>query len=141
MDLKEMTLEEIYDSFDILEDWEQKYMFIIDLGKMLPELDPKYKIDDNLVEGCVSKAWLIKHVSKNGDTKIKYEADSESQIVKGLIALLMITFSDRSPEEILNTDIEEIFTRLDLEANLSGNRANGLRAMVKRIQNEAKEVA
>lgn len=135
MNLDEITLEEIYENFDLLEDWEQKYLYIIDLGEMIPEFDVKNKTQDNIVEGCTSKVWLVRE-EKNGLNY--FIADSESQIVKGLVALVLIIFNNKSAEEIINLDAETIFARIKLESNLSGNRANGLRAMVQRIKKEAK---
>lgn len=135
MNLDEITLEEIYENFDLLEDWEQKYLYIIDLGEMIPEFDVKNKTQDNIVEGCTSKVWLVRE-ERNGLNY--FIADSESQIVKGLVALVLIIFNNKSAEEIINLDAETIFARIKLESNLSGNRANGLRAMVQRIKKEAK---
>ena len=134
MKLEEITLEEIYENFDLLEDWEQKYMYLIELGQMIPEFNPNYKTPTNLVEGCTSKVWLQKDNSKATNC---FFADSESQIVKGLVALVLVIFNNKSKEEINNIDEESIFARVNLEANLSGNRANGLRAIVQRIKNES----
>lgn len=135
MILDEIELEEIYENFELLEDWEQKYMYLIDLGEMIPELDSKYKSQENLVEGCTSKVW-VKRNEINGLNH--YLADSESQIVKGLVALVLIIFNNKTAEEIKTLDAENIFKKINLESNLSGNRANGLRAMVERIKLTAK---
>ena len=135
MNLEDIDLEEIYENFDILEDWEQKYLYLIDLGEMIPQLDSKYKTQENLVEGCTSKVWVIRN-ERNGLNY--FQADSESQIVKGLVALVLIIFNNKSADEIKNLDAESIFKKINLESNLSGNRANGLRAMVERIKIEAK---
>ncbi len=135
MTLDEIELEEIYENFELLEDWEQKYMYLIDLGEMIPELDSKYKSQENLVEGCTSKVW-VKRNEINGLNH--YLADSESQIVKGLVALVLIIFNNKTAEEIKTLDAENIFKKINLESNLSGNRANGLRAMVERIKLTAK---
>ena len=136
MKLEDVDLEEIYENFEILEDWEQKYMYLIDLGNMIPELDLIYKTQENLVEGCTSKVWVVR-TEENGLNH--YLADSESQIVKGLVALVLIIFNNKTADEINNTDAESIFKKINLESNLSGNRANGLRAMVERIKLEAKQ--
>ncbi len=135
MTLDEIELEEIYENFELLEDWEQKYMYLIDLGEMIPELDSKYKSQENLVEGCTSKVW-VKRNEINGLNH--YLADSDSQIVKGLVALVLIIFNNKTAEEIKTLDAENIFKKINLESNLSGNRANGLRAMVERIKLTAK---
>ena len=135
MTLDEIELEEIYENFEILEDWEQKYLYIIDLGTMIPEFEAIYKVPNNLVQGCTSKVWL-QRIEKNGLNY--YLAESESQIVKGLVALVLIICNNKSAEEIKEIDAESIFAKINLESNLSGNRANGLRAMVERIKFEAK---
>lgn len=134
MTFDEINLEEIYENFDLLEDWEQKYLYLIDLGNMIPEFDLNHKTQENLVEGCTSKVW-VKRAEKDGLNY--FHADSESQIVKGLVALVLIIFNNKTAAEINNIDAEKIFSRINLESNLSGNRANGLRAMVQRIKKEA----
>lgn len=134
------SLEDIIENFDFLDDWEDKYMYIIDLGRMLPAFDEKNKSPQNLVEGCTSKVWLTKTVITNGNTLVDFNADSESQIVKGLVALLIVIYSGKTPSEIAEINSEEIFAKLQLSSHLSTNRANGLRAMVQRIQAEAKSV-
>lgn len=131
------TLDEIYENFEFLEDWEDKYMYIIDLGRMLPDFDPNLKIPNALVEGCTSKVWLI---ATSDEGKVNYNAESESQIVKGLVALLLVIYSGKTAEQIENINSEEIFAKLGLAQHLSTNRANGLRAMVKRIIAEAKAI-
>ncbi len=135
MNLEDIRLEEIYENFDLLDDWEQKYMYLIELGQMIPEFNLKYKTPENLVEGCTSRVWLQKDESKSNNC---FFADSESQIVKGLVALTLIIFNGKTKEEIDSLNEESIFARVNLEANLSSNRANGLRAIVKRIKQEAK---
>ncbi len=135
MKLDEVELEDIYENFEILDDWEQKYLYIIDLGNLIPEFEAIYKVPTNLVEGCTSRVWL-QRIEKNGLNY--FLAESESQIVKGLVALVLIIFNNKTAEEIKSIDAESIFTKINLESNLSGNRANGLRAMVERIKLEAK---
>ena len=102
---------------------------------MIPEFEAIYKVPNNLVQGCTSKVWL-QRIEKNGLNY--YLAESESQIVKGLVALVLIIYNNKSAEEIKEIDAESIFAKINLESNLSGNRANGLRAMVERIKFEAK---
>jgi cysteine desulfuration protein SufE len=133
----DVTIDEIIENFDFLGDWEEKYMYLIHLGRKLPEFDPNLKRPELLVEGCTSKVWLVKEVIRNGSTTINFNADSESTIVKGLVALLVIIYSGKSPEEISELDVQSYFNKLELEQHLSGNRANGLRSMVKRIKTEA----
>jgi len=136
MAFSDLTLEDIYDNFEVISDWEDKYMYIIELGKKLYKLNDDYKIPENLVEGCVSRAWI----KEFPEGKIlEFKADSDSQIVRGLIAILFIAYSGKSSHLILEVDIEEVFYKLNLMQHLSGNRANGLRSMVKKIRSIARE--
>ena len=135
-----MNIEEIKDNFDLFDDWEDKYIYLIELGKKLPDFPEREKKDENLVKGCQSRVWLIKEPEKqNGDLKLKFSADSDSQIVKGLIAVLLSVYSQKTPSEILNSDIDRILQDLELEKHLSGNRTNGLHSMIQKIREYAKE--
>ena len=138
MSLSETDIDEVIENFEIFDDWEQKYLYLIDLGKMIPEFNLNDKHPDNLIEGCTSKVWITASGDANG---VHFEADSESQVVKGLVALLLIIYNDKTSKDILEIDSEAIFKELELEAHLSGNRANGLRSMVQRIQLEASKAA
>ena len=123
----------IVDEFSLFDDWVDKYEYIIDLGKTLPDMPEASRIDANLVPGCQSKVWFTAH--REGG-KIRFEADSEAMIVRGLIALLLRVYSGRTPQEILSTP-PGFFEEIDLGSHLTGSRANGLHAMVKRIQADA----
>ena len=113
---------------------------MIELGKKLPDFPEREKKDENLVKGCQSRVWLTKEPEKqNGDLKLKFSADSDSQIVKGLIAVLLSVYSKKSPSEILKADIDQILKELELEKHLSGNRTNGLHSMIQKIREYAKE--
>ena len=129
-----MTLEELLDTFEFFDDWEDKYRFIIDIGKELPGLPDGDKTDAHLIRGCQSQVWLTYESSDEG---LKFTMDSDAHIVRGLIAVVLIVIQNRSASEIQQLDIEGIFGQLDLLAHLSVTRGNGLRAMVSRI----KEVA
>ena len=129
-----MTLDELLDTFEFFDDWEDKYRFIIDIGKELPGLPDGDKTDAHLIRGCQSQVWLIYESSDEG---LKFNMDSDAHIVRGLIAVVLIVIQNRSASEIQQLDIEGIFGQLDLLAHLSVTRGNGLRAMVSRI----KEVA
>jgi cysteine desulfuration protein SufE len=129
-----MTIQEIQESivdeFSIFDDWMERYEYIIDLGKSLPLIDSQYKTEDNLIQGCQSKVWV--HAEVNDD-KIVYTADSDAILTKGIIAILIRSFSNQTPAAILaaNTDfIDEI----GLKEHLSPTRANGLVSMVKKIK-------
>ena len=129
-----MTLDELLDTFEFFDDWEDKYRFIIDIGKELPGLPDGDKTDAHLIRGCQSQVWLTYESSDEG---LKCNMDSDAHIVRGLIAVVLIVIQNRSASEIQQLDIEGIFGQLDLLAHLSVTRGNGLRAMVSRI----KEVA
>ena len=129
-----MTLDELLDTFEFFDDWEDKYRFIIDIGKELPGLPDGDKTDAHLIRGCQSQVWLTYESSDKG---LKFNMDSDAHIVRGLIAVVLIVIQNRSASEIQQLDIEGIFGQLDLLAHLSVTRGNGLRAMVSRI----KEVA
>lgn len=122
--------EEIIADFDIFEDWMQKYEYLIDLGKELPSIDEKYKLDENLIKGCQSRVWL--HVeAKNG--KLFYYADSDAIMTKGIIALLIRVLSGQRASDIANADLDFINT-IGLKEQLSATRANGLVSMIKQMK-------
>ena len=129
----DITVDRIMQNFDVLTDWEDRYRYIIELGRKLPPFDEKYKVDDNLVRGCVSQVWLVTDVRDGDPPVIEFRADSDAQIVKGLIAILLSLYSGKTAREILTADIRSIFEKLDLAKHLSINRANGFASMVKRI--------
>jgi len=119
----------IVDEFAFLGDWVQRYEYIVDLGKRLDGLADEDKVDDRLVPGCQSRVWF--YADKDGAT-LRFRADSDAIIVRGLIAILLRIYSGRTPQEILATP-PAFFEALELGSHLSGSRANGLHAMVKRI--------
>ena len=129
-----MTVDELLETFSFFDDWEDKYRFIIDLGKDLGGLPESDKIDDNLIRGCQSRVWLTHTSDADGLT---FSMDSDAHIVRGLIAVVLVIVDGRRASEIKRLDIENVFEQLDLLAHLSVTRGNGLRAMVARI----KEVA
>ncbi|MEM6632451.1 MAG: SufE family protein [Bacteroidota bacterium] len=120
----------IVEEFELLSDWQEKYMHIIEMGKELPEMASSFKSEDNIVRGCQSKVWL--HASYQ-DEKILFEADSDAIITKGLIALLIRVFSDQRPDDILHMDLTFLDT-IGVSDHLSMTRSNGLRAMIKQMQ-------
>lgn len=119
----------IVEEFDFLGDWVQRYEYIVDLGKGLDGLDEAEKVDGRLVPGCQSRVWF--YADRDG-SRLRFRADSDAIIVRGLIALLLRIYSGRTPEEILATP-PSFFEALELGSHLSGSRANGLHAMVQRI--------
>ncbi len=129
-----MTINEVQDTvieeFSLLEDWMDKYNLLIDIGKNLPVIDPKYKTKDFLIEGCQSKVWL--YPSYDG-SRISFSADSDAIITRGIVALLIKVLSDRTPEEILATELYFI-DKIGLRQNLSPTRSNGLLSMVRQMK-------
>jgi len=129
-----MELNEVQDSiieeFSIFDDWMDKYNLLIDLGRGLPVIDPRHKTNDYLIEGCQSKVWL--HPDFDGD-RISFTADSDAIITKGIIALLIKVLSDRTPDEIIGSDLYFI-DRIGLRQNLSPTRSNGLLSMVRQMK-------
>lgn len=126
--------EEIIETFDLFDDWLQKYQYIIDLGKELPEIDTKYKVDKNLLAGCQSQVWLV-HEYKDG--LLHFYANSDAAIVSGLIALVMSIYSGQTPRYIVDTE-PDFIELIGLSSHLSMTRSNGLNAMIEKIQSIAK---
>ncbi|MFN8274526.1 MAG: SufE family protein [Flavobacteriaceae bacterium] len=122
--------EEIIDEFSMFDDWEERFQYVIDLGKTLPLIAPEYKIDDNTIKGCQSKVWL--HSEMNED-KVVFTADSDAIITKGIIAILIRVFSNQTPEDILSANTDFI-DEIGLKEQLSPTRANGLVSMIKQIK-------
>ena len=129
MTIKEIQ-DEIVDEFSMFDDWMQRYEYIIELGKSLPLIDEQYKTDDNIIKGCQSKVWV--HGEKNDD-KIVFTADSDAILTKGIIAILIRTFSNQKAIDILNATIDFI-DEIGLKEHLSPTRANGLVSMIKQIK-------
>ena len=131
------TIEEVLEDFEYLDDWEERYQEIIDLGRKLPPLDDTYKTEAYKVKGCVSQVWLVPRVEDTLPPTISFDADSDAHIVRGLVVILLMVYSGKTPRQILDADIEDIFQRLDLASHLSPSRSNGFRSMVKKIRSIA----
>src|SRR4029077_12314792 len=129
-----MKIEEICDDFEGLGDAEDQMQYLIELGQSLPGLDVQHKIEPNRVQGCQSNVWLIARPDEQSPAAMKFEADSDAIIVKGIVAVLLAAYSGRTPEEILAYPIDDVFKRLQLTRFLSPLRSNGLYSMIKRIQ-------
>ena len=129
-----ITLEEVCANFDQLEEWDDRYEYLIELGEELPELDDALKRDEFKVQGCQSQVWLLAQKRPGDPPRIEITADSDSIIVRGIIAILLLAYSNRTPQEILSVDIQAILNRIGLSKHLSPSRSNGLHAMVKRIR-------
>ena len=131
-----VDLDNIKTTFAFFDDWEDKYRFLIDLGKSVPVLSSEFRIAENLVRGCQSQVWLLGEYDAE-QHRLRLQIDSDAHIVRGLIAIVLATFDERSPNEIVDYDIEHLFKELDLLNHLSVTRGNGLRALVKRINDTA----
>ena len=129
MDIKQVQ-EEIVEEFSTFDDWMDRYNILIDIGRTLPIIDPKYKTNEFLIEGCQSKVWL--YPEYDGE-KISFTADSDAIITKGIVGLLIRVLSDRTPDEILDADLSFI-DEIGLKQNLSPTRSNGLLSMIKRMK-------
>ena len=127
------NIRDMIDDFQFLDDWEDRYMHVIDMGKSLPELTYEERNETNKVRGCASQVWLI--TEKTGD-RFTFRGDSDAHIVKGLVAIVIEIFSNRIASEILSLDAKTILEQLGLSEHLSTQRANGLASMIERIRLE-----
>ena len=122
--------QDIIDEFEMFDDWMGRYEYLIELGKSLPLIDEQYKLDENLIKGCQSQVWL--HADNDGDL-VKFTADSDAILTKGLIALMIRVLSDEKPEDIVNADMSFV-DQIGLKEHLSPTRANGLVSMIKQMK-------
>jgi cysteine desulfuration protein SufE len=132
-------IDEIVDNFELLDQWDDRYRYVIELGRTLPPLPEAAHTEVNKVRGCASQVWLLTHVKPDGTAgpSLTFEGGSDAHIVRGLIAILFALYSGKRAKEILGTDAFALFDRLGLSENLTPQRSNGLRAMVERIRAEA----
>jgi cysteine desulfuration protein SufE len=121
---------EILEDFEMFDGWIQKYEYLIDLGKDLPSIDEKYKIEENLIKGCQSRVWLY---AENDNGKIVFAADSDAIMTKGIVALLVRVFSGQNGNDIANSNLDFI-NKIGLKEHLSATRANGLLSMIKQMK-------
>ena len=128
-------LEEIIESFSWLDDWEERYRYLIELGRKLPPLPESLRSEDYLVRGCTSRVWLI---CEEVEEEISFRGDSDAHIVKGLVALLLSATAGRSPDELCALDLTALFKELGLESHLSVSRRNGFFSMVEKMKSYAK---
>ena len=136
-----MTIDDIRDNFALLDDWDDRYRYVIELGRMLEPMPDAEHSQENKVQGCVSQVWLSKRVERNGagEPVLKYLGDSDAHIVRGLIAILLTLYSGHTPRDILATDATDVFNEFGFRDHLTPQRSNGLRAMVERIRADARE--
>lgn len=131
------TIQDLIEDFGLLDDWEDRYRYVIELGKTLPPLTEAEHNDRNKVRGCASQVWLVKEVARNGEPVLTFRGDSDAHIVRGLIAILLALYSGKPAHEITETDPEAMFRRMGLREHLTAQRSNGLSSMVARIRSEA----
>jgi len=134
-----MNIDAIIDDFAVLDAWDDRYRYIMELGRDLPPFPDAERTDANRVRGCASQVWLIHDIEQrpDGHTVLRFYGDSDALIVKGLVAITLALFDARTPKDVLAADADEVFGKLDLKAHLSAQRANGLRALVERIRHVA----
>ena len=135
------TIDEIRENFELLEDWDDRYRYVIELGRTLQPMPEAEHSAANKVQGCASQVWLSKTIERNdaGEVFLKYLGDSDAHIVRGLIAILLTLYSGRTPQEILGTDAIAVFDEFGFREHLTPQRSNGLRAMVERIRTDARK--
>jgi cysteine desulfuration protein SufE len=135
------TIDDIRDNFALLDDWDDRYRYVIELGRTLDPMPESEHSAANKVQGCASQVWLAKHIehSSGSEPILKYRGDSDAHIVRGLIAILLTLFSGHTPQQILATDAIAVFDEFGFREHLTPQRSNGLRAMVERIRRDARE--
>jgi cysteine desulfuration protein SufE len=127
--------EDIIADFELFDDWAEKYNYLIELGKELPELTPEFKTDQYRVHGCQSLVWMHSHLNENG--KLSFEADSDAIISKGMVGMLVKVLTNHTPKEIVDADLYFI-DKIGMREHLSPNRSNGLSSMINRMKSSAK---
>ena len=132
-------IDDIVENFTLLDEWDDRYRYVIELGKALPAMPDSDHTDANKVQGCASQVWLTSHVEPNGadGPVLRFEGDSDAHIVRGLVAILIALYSGRPARDIVKTDALDLFDRIGLRENLTPQRSNGVRSMVERIRTEA----
>ena len=135
------TIDEIRENFELLEDWDDRYRYVIELGRTLEPMPEAEHSASNKVQGCASQVWLSKSLERSdgGQALLKYLGDSDAHIVRGLIAILLTLYSGHTPQQILATDAISIFNEFGFREHLTPQRSNGLRSMVERIRTDARE--
>jgi cysteine desulfuration protein SufE len=135
-----MKIDEIIENFSLLDEWDDRYRYVIELGRTLPPLPETQRSDTNKVQGCASQVWLATTVKPNGagGPILTFVGDSDAHIVRGLIAILFALYSGKTAREILSTDALALFDRIGLREHLTPQRSNGLRSMAERIRSDAR---
>lgn len=135
-----MTIDDIRDNFALLDDWDDRYRYVIELGRTLDPMPEEEHSAANKVNGCASQVWLSRQIDRSdGEPHLNYLGDSDAHIVRGLIAILLSLYSGRTPQQILSTDALAVFNEFGFREHLTPQRSNGLRSMVERIRSDARE--
>ncbi len=135
-----MSIDEIRENFELLDEWDDRYRYVIELGRTLEPLPEEEHSAANKVQGCVSQVWLSKRVDRSqSEPRIVYRGDSDAHIVRGLVAIVLALYSGRTPQQILDTDALAVFEEFGFREHLTPQRSNGLRSMVERIKTDARE--
>ena len=134
-----MSIDDILDDFAYLDDWEDRYRYVIELGKAMPPLPDEDHIEANKVRGCASQVWLISTTDRSNPPVLTFQGDSDALIVRGLIAILVTLYSGRTANEIASIDPEAIFAKIGLRDHLTAQRSNGLSSMLARIRRDAEQ--
>lgn len=137
--MTQRSFEDLESDFEFLDDWEDRYKYVIELGKELPAFDDRLKNDIFKVNGCVSQVWIKSSIAEDDEKHMSFIGDSDALIVKGLIAIVMSLLSGRPAAEVVKTDARAALSRLGLHEHLTPQRSNGLSAMVARIQSDAEQ--
>ena len=124
--------DQILETFDLMDDWEERYVYLIDMGRNLPDFPEEYRDDAHLVPGCTSRVWLV--LGWDADNKLSIQADSDAHIVRGLVAVLLSLYAGKTAAELAEIDVEAAFAKLGLDQHLSPSRRNGFFSMVGQVQ-------
>ncbi len=135
----QISIEEILENFSFLDDWDDRYRYLIELGRTLEPLPLDKQNSANKVQGCVSQVWLWAQTGDGNDPVIHFVGDSDAHIVSGLVAIALALYSNKKSSEILNIDAFEVFSQIGLEEHLTPQRSNGLRSMIERIKSDARQ--
>lgn len=138
-----MTIDAIRSDLELLDEWEDRYRYIIELGRSLPAFPKAFRTEENKVRGCTSQVWLVSSIGRSVDASpvLELQGDSDAHIVRGLVAILLAIYQEKTLEEVLRTDATTVFTELGLKQHLSPQRSNGFFSMVERIKKDATAVA
>jgi cysteine desulfuration protein SufE len=133
-----LTRETLIESFTRIDDWEARFTYLLDLADQVPVLEDADLTDENRIQGCVSEVWLKSTITNDEPRRLEFVANSDAQLVTGLIAILMVLYNGRTLDEVIHVDATDVLKQMELDANLSPTRRNGLYAMVEHIRSQAK---